>query len=358
MPTNNISLESTSSNDEALTFSDVLPDRSSTQDPEAVAEEFLTVAEVSKIVSEEPVFGSQLEIHIQNLQPKEEELPVEAPEELTADAEQTLTEDKELIKMVEMIISDEEEQLVTNGLESDSVELKCEGTSVDSTDGFVKALVEDEQQVDESEEPLLVAEEIEAIVQVILQITEDQVLGIAHEQNGEEMMRQGNEEDESEVSEEPETLDALEAPEDEMTCVESIFTCNGTAVVDEESWVIIEEPAPAYTYSKHLEAVEELPTSPSDEERDDLAKSTKLLSHLRFACIEAFEDSSYKPVSIDVCGNESTIHITIEVGPVDKDVSGNNTAVRAEENYFTHKIGENGVDCSTVSQISWIDACI
>lgn len=346
MPTKNISLESASSIDEALDFYDVLLDLCSTQEPETVAEELLTVAEISEIASEEPVLGSQLEIHI-----KKSEREVDAPalfkyeEPTTADAEQTLTEDKELIKMVEMIISDEKEQLVTNRLESISVE-PCEGSS---DAGFVKAMVEDEQPVDATEEPLLVAEEIAAIVQDILQITEDQVLSIAHEQNSEEAMRHVNEAVESEVSEEPalksnftDTLDASEASgmlsesavviDDQMTRVEAILPCNGTAAVDEESWVIIEEPAPVYTYSRHPRAVkEESPTSPSnaEEERDDLAKSTKLLAHLRSVCVEAFEDSSYKPVRVDVRGYQSTIY-----------------------NHFTHKIGKN------VSQISWIDACI
>lgn len=318
--------------------------------PEVVAEEFQPTAEVSEIVSAEPVFESQLEMEIENLQSEEEELPVEAPvllqhEELTADAEQTLTEDKELIKMVEMIISDEEEQLVTNGLESDSVELNCEGILViDSTDGFVKDLVEDEQQVDESKEPLLVAEEIAAIVQEMLQITEDQVLGITHGQSGKETMRQGNEKEESEVSEEhalknfTDTSDAMEAPE--MLSESAVVFEDEMTAVDEESWVIIEE------LPSRLEAVEEeLPTSPSkvNEKRDDLAKSPKLLSHLRFACIEAFEDSSYKPVCVDVCGNKSTIHITIEVCPIDQDESGNDAV-------HTHEIGENDVHCSTVSE--------
>lgn len=360
-PTKKISLESTSSIDEALDFYDVLLDLCSTQEPETVAEELLTVAEISEIASEEPVLGSQLEIHI-----KTSEREVDAPalfkyeEPTTADAEQTLTEDKELIIMVEMIISDEEEQLVTNRLESISVEPR-EGSS---DAGFVKAMVEDEQPVDATEEPLLVAEEIVAIVQKILQITEDQVLSIAHEQNGEESIRHVNEVEESEVSEGPALKssfsDASEALEmlsesavvidDQMTRVEAILPCNGTAAVDEESWVIIEEPAPVYTYISHPGTVkEESPTSPSnaEEERDDLAKSTKLLAHLRSVCVEAFEDSSYKPVRVDVRGYQRTISITIEVCPKDQDEFGN-----TDENNFTHKIGKN------VSHISRIDACI
>lgn len=373
-----LSLESTSSNDEALSFSDVLLDLHCTEEPEAVAEELLTVTKVSQIVS---VLGSQLEIHIENLKSEREEVDAQFPvlfkfeEPTTTDAEQPFTEDEELLKMVEMIISDEEEH-VSNGSESVLMEQKCEGT----LDGFVKAMVEDEEPIDGTEEPLIVAEEIEAIVQEILQISEDQALSIAHKQNGREAMIHVNESGESEVSEEAaqknyfmDTSDALEAPErlsesaviieEEMArvTVESIFLCNGTAAREEESWVIIEEPAAAYTYSRHPGAVkEESPTSPSnaEEERDDLATSTKLLAHLRAACVEAFEGSSYKPVRVDVRGNQSTIHVTIEVRPLDKDEFGNNTFVRAEENNFTQRISKNDVHCSTVSHISWIDACM
>nr|XP_055044367.1 uncharacterized protein LOC129430819 [Misgurnus anguillicaudatus] len=220
----------------------------------------------------------------------------------------------------------------------------------------VQALIQDEQPLADTEKPF--DEEIADIVEEILQITEDQV---THKQNDEETMRQTNEElrnmDTLDVAEAPETLlvDSAVVVKDETAhmTVEDIFAANGKAAVDEESWVIIEEPISNHTYP----AVDELVTSPASEEERisaESAKSSKLFSRLRSACTEALVDSSYKPVSIDVCGNESTINIKIEICPNYKNEFDNAAVAIAEDDDFIQKIQENGVHCSIVSQISCI----
>ncbi|XP_073669173.1 uncharacterized protein [Paramisgurnus dabryanus] len=267
-------------------------------------------------------------------------------EPTTADAEELLIEDEELIKMVEMIISDEEEP------ESVTVEPKCKDT-------LVVDLIQDEQPLAETEKAL--DEEIADIVEEILQITEDQVT----QQNVEENMRQTNEElrnmDTLDVAEAPETLSVESAvvvkDETAHVTVEDIFAANGKAAVDEESWVIIEEPITNHPYP----AVDGPVTSPASEDerigtesKSHLAESSELFSRLRSVCIEALVDSSCKPVSVDVCGNESTINITIEICPNDKYEFDNTAIVIAEDCDFIQKIQENGVHCSIVSQISCI----
>lgn len=117
--TMNISMESSSTNAEDVTCLEVLPDLHTKQEPVAVAEEPL---------SEEPVTRKASEIHVGHL--KSEEPPTadakvpEDEEPKTVDAEQALLEDKELLQMVESIISDEKEQLACENVPM------CEATTV------------------------------------------------------------------------------------------------------------------------------------------------------------------------------------------------------------------------------------
>ncbi|XP_056113863.1 breast carcinoma-amplified sequence 1 [Rhinichthys klamathensis goyatoka] len=206
--TKNISMESSSANVEDVTCLEVLPDLHTEQEPVAVAEEPL---------SEEPVTRKASEIHVGHL--KFEEPPTadakvpEDEEPKTVDAEQALLEDKELLQMVESIISDEREQLACENVPM------CEAT---------KHLID---------EPI-----------------------------SKKLMK-----------------------------------------ADEESWVIIEEPARPPNVSAH--------SGRSEECKCNSAESTQILSQLKSICTKALEDSSYKPFSVDVCADESIIHITIEVCP-------------------------------------------
>lgn len=319
-------MESSRTNVEDVTCLNVLPDLHSKQEPVAVAEEPL---------SEEPVTRKASEIHVGHL--KSEEPPTadatvpEDEEPKTVDAEQALLEDKELLQIVESIISDEREQLACENVSM------CEATKhlidepnskklmkvADEADVFiaqsmssivslpvdtVEVLSPVEEPVIGTEEPLLVTEEIADIVEEMLQIILEQET-VSQTEVSEELLKHDFKET-LVVAEESSVEPALVAEEEiSPGSFEFILAANSKASADEESWVIIEEPARPLNVSAHSGRSEE----PALKSKCNSAESTQILSQLKLICIKALEDSSYKPLSVDVCADESIIHITIEV---------------------------------------------
>lgn len=316
-------------NVEAETCLEALPDLHSKQEPVAVAEEPL---------SEEPVTRKASEVHLKSEEPPAVDAKVPEDEE-PKDAERALLEDKELIQIVESIISDEREELACENIPM------CEATKhlidelepiskkltkvADEADSFIvhgmssvvklavdtfEVLSPVEEPVVGTEEPLLVAEEIADIVEEILQITQEQET-VSHANETEEVLR-NNFKESLVVAEEPLTTSVESAlvAEEEISpaAFEFILDANGKAAVDEESWVIIEEPARPLYISAHSGRSEEPALTKS---KCNSAESTQILSQLKSICTKALEDASYKPLSVDVCADESTIHITIEVCP-------------------------------------------
>uniref|UniRef100_A0A673FYI7 Zgc:112994 n=1 Tax=Sinocyclocheilus rhinocerous TaxID=307959 RepID=A0A673FYI7_9TELE len=272
-----------------LTKNSSNPDLHATQEPVAVVEEPIT---------EEPVKRKASEIHIGYLKSED-------PEPKTEEDDKALKEDKELIQLVESIISDEKKQACENepnGTKHMNEELAPISKNLtkvaDEAVGTIEVLSHVEEPVVGAEEPLLVAEEIADIVEEILQITQEQESLDAEE--SEELQRNKFKETPLTTSEEPLTSSvkpALIAKEE---------AANGSVAVDEESWEIIEEPVnisgrleePALTKSKC-----------------DSADSSQLLSQLRSVCTKVLEDASYQAFSVNVCADESTVHITIELRP-------------------------------------------
>lgn len=313
-------------NVEAETCLEALPDLHAKQEPVAVAEEPL---------SEEPVTRKASEVHLKSEEPPTVDAKVPEDEETkNVDAERALLEDKELIQIVESIISDEREQLAcenipvceaTKDLIDDLEPISKKVTKVaDEADSFiahgmssvVKLAVDTvlspvEEPVVGTEEPLLVAEEIADIVEEILRITQEQET--VCQMKTEEVLR-NNFKESLVVAEEPLTTSVEPAlvAEEEMSpaAFEFILDANGALAVDEESWVIIEEPARPLNVSAHSRHSEEPALTKS---KCNSAESTQILSQLKSICTKALEDASYKPLSVDVCADESTIHITIEV---------------------------------------------
>lgn len=324
-------MESSSTNVEAKTCFEVLPDLHAIQEPVAVAEEQL---------SEEPVTRKASEVHLKSEEPPTVDAKVPEDEEpKNVDAERALLEDKELIQIVESIISDEREQLAcenvpvcedTKHLIDELEPISKKLTKVaDEADSFIahgmssvvklavdtfQVLSPVEEPVIGTEEPLLVAEEIADIVEEILQITQEQET-VCHANETEEVLR-NNFKESLVVAEEPFTTSVEPAlvAEEEMppAAFEFILDANGKAAVDEESWVIIEEPARPLNVSALSGRSEEPALAKS---KCNSAESTQILSQLKSICTKALEDASYKPLSVDVCAYESTIHITIEVCP-------------------------------------------
>lgn len=321
-------MESSSTNVEDKTCLEVLPDLHAIQEPVAVAEEHL---------SEKPVTRKASEVHLKSEEPPTVDAKVPEDEEpKNVDAERALLEHKELIQIFESIISDEREQLAcenvpvceaTKHLIDEPISKKLTKVA-DESDSFiahgmssvVKLAVDTvhvlspvEEPVVGTEEPLLVAEEIADIVEEILQITQEQET-VCHA-NETEVLR-NNFKESLVVVEEPLTTSVEPAlvAEEEMSpaAFEFILDANGKAAVDEESWVIIEEPARPLNVSAHSGRSEETALT---ESKCNSAESTQILSQLKSICTKALEDASYKPLSVDVCADESTIHITIEVCP-------------------------------------------
>lgn len=321
-------MESSSTNAEDVTCLEVLPDLHTKQEPVAVAEEPL---------SEEPITRKASEIHVGHL--KSEEPPMadakvpEDEEPKTVDVEQALLEDKELLQIVESIISDEREQLACENVPM------CEATKhlidepiskklmkvADEADGFIaqsmssvvnlagEVLSPVEEPVIGTEEPLLFTEEIADIVEEILQITQEQET-VSQTEESEELLKHDFKET-LVVAEELLTTSVEPAlvAEEEVSpgSFEFILAANSKASADEESWVIIEEPARPLNVSVHSGRSEE----PALKSKCNSAESTQILSQLKSICTKALEDSSYKPLSVHVCADESIIHITIEVCP-------------------------------------------
>ncbi|KAK7132684.1 hypothetical protein R3I93_019044 [Phoxinus phoxinus] len=322
--TKNILKESSSTNVEDVTCLEVLPDLHTKQEPVAVAEEPL---------SEEPFTRQASEIHVGHLtseEPPTADAKVPEDEEpKTVDAEQALLEDQELLQIVESIISDEREQLAcenvpmceaTKHLIDEPISKKlmkvadeADGFIAQSTSSVVNLAVDTVEVVSPVEEPVigteepLITEEIVDIVEEILQITQEQETVSQSEE-----LPKHNFKETLVVAEEPLTTSVEPAlvAEEEIPpgSFELILAANSKASADEESWVIIEEPARPLNVSAHS-------GRSALRSKSNSAESTHILSQLKSVCIRALEDSSYKPLSVDVCAHESIIHITIEVCP-------------------------------------------
>ncbi|XP_052397337.1 breast carcinoma-amplified sequence 1 isoform X5 [Carassius gibelio] len=255
---------------ESSNTDEILPDRPATQEP----------------VAEEPVKRKARELHTGHLKSEEELLvdaqAVEDEEPKTEDAEKALKEDTKLIQLVESITSEEKKQ-------------SCENN------------VDVEEPVVGAEEPLLVAEEIADDVEEIFHITQEQESLDAEESEE----HQGNMCKETlVVTEDPSVEAALIAGQEIVPATsEFILAVNRSMTVDEDSWVIIQKPARPLNTSGLLEEPALTRTKWYSED------SSQLLSQLRSTCTKVLEDASYKPLSVDVCADESTIHITVELRP-------------------------------------------
>lgn len=277
---------------------EILPDLPAIQEAVAVPEE---------LIAGEPVKRKPSEIHIGHLKSEEAQVDAKVAEDeepKTEDAEKALKEDEELIQLVESIISDEKEQACENELNDVLTKVADEADSVSSDVKLAVDTVKVEEPVVGAEEPLLVAEEIADIVEEILQITQEQESLDAEE--SEELQRNKFKEI-LVIAEQPLTTSVEQAliAEEEITPLASDF--NGSANVDEESWVIIEEPARPLNASGCLEE----PVLAKSNSGD----SAQLLSQLRSACTKVLEDASYKALRVDACADENTVHITIELCP-------------------------------------------
>ncbi|XP_042569597.1 flocculation protein FLO11-like isoform X4 [Cyprinus carpio] len=295
--TKHVPLESSNTNEILLAWP-------ATQEPVAVAE---------KPIAEEPFKRKASELHIGHLKSEEEPLvdakAAEDEEPKTEDAVKALKEDKELIQLVESIISEEKEQACENE-PNGTKQISDDADSVSSVVKLAVDTVDAEEAVIGAEEPLLVAEEIADIVDEILHISQEQESLDAEE--SEEHQRNKCQET-LVVTEEslPLSVEAALIAEEEIAPATSkfILAVNGSATVDEESWVIIEEPARPLNISGLLE-------EPAfSRSKCYSADSSQLLSRLRSACTKVLEDASCKPLSVNVCADESTIHITVELCP-------------------------------------------
>ncbi|XP_073678854.1 uncharacterized protein [Garra rufa] len=229
---------------------EIIQDLPATQEP---------VAFVKEPTAEEPVKRKVSEMHIGLV--KSEGAPDDAKvaedeEPKAEDAEKALREDKELIQLVESIISEEKEQACENQLNDELTKLADEADNVSSVvklavDTFK---VEVEEPVVGAEEPLLVAEEIADIVEEIFQITQEQESLDAEES---EKLQRKKFKETLVVTEEP--LSTFVEPaliaEEEIAPAPFMFilAANGPVALDEESWVVIEEPARPLNISGCLE---------------------------------------------------------------------------------------------------------
>ncbi|XP_059396373.1 tropomyosin-1, isoforms 33/34-like isoform X2 [Carassius carassius] len=265
---------------ESSNTDEIFPDWPATHEPVDVREE---------PVAEEPVKRKASELHTGHLKSEEELLvdaqAVEEEEPKTEDAEKALKEDTELLQLVESITSEEKKQ-----------------ASVDTVDV--------EEPVVGADEPLLVAEEIADIVEEIFHITQEQESLDAEE--SEEHQRNMCKET-LVVTEEPlpSSVEAalIAGKEIAPATSEFILAVNRSMTVDEDSWVIIQKLARPQNISGLLEEPALTRTKWYS------ADSSQLLSQLRSTCTKVLEDASYKPLSVDVCADESTIHITVELCP-------------------------------------------
>ncbi len=264
---------------------EVLPDLQTTQEPVAVAEE--------------PVKRKASEMHIGHLKSEDEE---------TEEADKALKEDKELIQLVESIISDEKGQACENepnGAKHLSEELALISKNLrkgaDEAVSATEILSHVEEPVAGAEEPLLFAEEIADIVEEILQITQEQESLYAEESK--ELQR-----NKFKDAKEPLTTSvelALIAEEViDPAAFEFTLAANRSVAINEESWEIIGEPVNIFGCLEEPVLI---------KSKCDSADSSQLLSQLRSACTKVLEDASYKAFSVDVCAEESTVHITIEL---------------------------------------------
>ncbi len=154
-----------------------------------------------------------------------------------------------------------------------------------------------EEPVAGAEEPLLFAEEIADIVEEILQITQEQESLYAEESK--ELQRN--------KFKEPLTTSVelgLIAEETIDPAFEFTLAANRSVAINEESWEIIGEPVNIFGCLEEPVLI---------KSKCDSADSSQLLSQLRSACTKVLEDASYKAFSVDVCAEESTVHITIEL---------------------------------------------
>lgn len=309
---------------------EILPDLQATQEPVAVAEEPIT---------EELVKRKPSEMHIGHLKSEDEE---------TEEADKALKEDKELIQLVESIISDEKEQACENepnGAKHLSEELAPISKNLtkvaDKAADAIKVLSHVEEPVVGAEEPLLFAEEIADIVEEILQITQEQENLDAEE--SEELQRNKFKETLL-VAEEPFTKSvelALIAEEViDPAAFEFILAANGSVAINEESWEIIEE----VNISRRLEEPALI------KSKCNSADSSQLLSQLRSACTKVLEDASCKAFSVDVCADESTVHVMIELCP-DELTCLNKVSYNTDDR-STRKPQHGGTHCMRFNQDS------
>ncbi len=306
---------------------EILPDLLATQKPVAVAEEPIT---------EEPVKRKPSKMHIGHLKSEDEE---------TEEADKALKEDKELIQLVESIISDEKEQACENepnGTKHLSKELAPISKNLTKVADEAVDAIEVLSHVEEPviEEPLLFAEEIADIVEEILQITQEQENLDAE---SEELQRNKFKETLL-IAEEPFTTSvelALIAEEViDPAAFEFILAANGSVAINEESWEIIEE----VNISRRLEEPALI------KSKCNSADSSQLLSQLRSACTKVLEDASCKAFSVDVCADESTVHIMIELCP--DDLTCLNKVSYNTDDRSTRKPQHGGTHCMRFNQDS------
>lgn len=255
-------------------------------------------------------------------------------EEDDEDAERALLEDKELNEIVESIISDEKEQLAFENIplweatkhpveKLEPISKKLTKVSY-FTDSFivqgmssvvkfafdsVKDFFPFEEPVVGTKEPLQVAEEIVEIFEELLQITQEQER-VCHSDDIEEVIRKNFKESLVGAEEPlPTSMEMALVAEEEISPATYEFILDG---LDDESWVIIEEPAGPLNVSGHGGRSEEPALTKS---KCKSAESTQLFSQLKSICTKALKDASFKPLSVDVWADGSTVHITVEVCP-------------------------------------------
>lgn len=296
------------------------------QSPVVVAEE---------LENQEPVVRKA--IHVGHLKSEEAAMGnadfAEDEEPNTLDVEKALTEDKELIKIVESIIS--EEELTSENEPNDAKHLRSDADVFEEPSKILSHVfaIEDlrfppqqffqitqEQQTrshvhDErlrknlkvplatsSTEQAMVAEEKPTPVSFELDLAANgsvaETISHVHEQPDDLRKNKLRV-----VTEEPLTSSveqAMVAEEEEATpaAFELALAASRAAAVDEESWVVIEEQA------QRLE---------EPESKCRSVDSAQLFSQLRSVCTKVLEDASCEPLSVDVCADENSIHITIGV---------------------------------------------
>ncbi|NP_001018543.1 breast carcinoma-amplified sequence 1 isoform X1 [Danio rerio] len=331
LPAQPISSDSTkksSSMHKAVTYLEVVLDLPA-QAPVVVAEE---------LQNQEPVVRKA--INVGHLMSEEAMVNADFPgeEELkTLDAEKALMEDKELIKIVESIIS---EELSSENKPNDTKHL--------TSDADVSK--EPPKISSHSEEPVSAMKDLRFPPQQLLQIPQEQhsrshvyderltnnLKVAAEEPITASSIKQAEEkptpaafelalaanasvaETISHIHEEPDDLQknklrvVAEEPltssveqamvaeeEDTPAAAFELASAAGRATaVDEESWVVIEEQAQRFG---------------EPQSKCNSVDSAQLFSQLRSVCTKVLEDASCKPLSVDVYADESSIHITIGV---------------------------------------------